>query len=398
MKASDFSLQRLVDPVPRAQFLEDHWERQPLRVHRDEPDYYAPVLSLDEVDRVVTTLHLDNSEINMTDARRELTPEHYSYPSGLVDTARLCRLFADGGTIILPQLQLRVPTLAELCRAMEREFGCRFQSNIYLTPPGNAQGFTPHYDNHCVFVLQVAGTKHWKIYDTPVELPNKTMPFTPDRFAPGAVTDEFELKAGDLLYIPRGVMHDAVSTDALSLHVTLGAMVKTWGDVVTEAVTQAARADPAFRRSLPPGFATPGFDRGAARATFADLLRRVGELADVDALLDAFVEDIVDTRHGLLAGQIDQVRRLEALTLDSRVGARPNLLCRIGGGNDDDGDAVTVSCYGNEVSLPGHAAESLRFALAGRDFAVRDLPGDLDDAGKLVLVRRLVHEGLVMLH
>jgi hypothetical protein len=34
-------------------------------------------------------------------------------------------------------------------------------------------------------------------------------------------------------------------------------------------------------------------------------------------------------------------------------------------------------------------------ALGSPRFVVKDLPGDLDDAGKVVLVRRLVREGIV---
>jgi hypothetical protein len=63
-----------------------------------------------------------------------------------------------GATIILPQLHFRVPALATLCRLLERRFSQRFQADIYLTPPG-AQGFGTHYDNHDVFILQVAGSK-----------------------------------------------------------------------------------------------------------------------------------------------------------------------------------------------------------------------------------------------
>jgi hypothetical protein len=39
--------------------------------------------------------------------------------------------------------------------------------------------------------------------------------------------------------------------------------------------------------------------------------------------------------------------------------------------------------------MPGCAAPDVRVA---------DLPGDLDDAGKLVLVRRLVREGPMVIH
>ena len=43
----------------------------------------------------------------------------------------------------------------------------------------------------------------------------------------------------------------------------------------------------------------------------------------------------------------------------------------------------------------GFAAEPLRYALETERYTVADLPGDLDDDAKLVLIRRLVREGLV---
>jgi hypothetical protein len=42
-----------------------------------------------------------------------------------------------------------------------------------------------------------------------------------------------------------------------------------------------------------------------------------------------------------------------------------------------------------------HVQQAVRFALTRSKFAVRDLPENLDDGGKLTLVRRLVREGLV---
>ena len=42
-----------------------------------------------------------------------------------------------------------------------------------------------------------------------------------------------------------------------------------------------------------------------------------------------------------------------------------------------------------------HARPAVLHALTTERFRVRDLPGNLDDAGKLVLVRRLIREGLL---
>ena len=54
-----------------------------------------------------------------------------------------------------------------------------------------------------------------------------------------------------------------------------------------------------------------------------------------------------------------------------------------------------LTAYGGRISLPVHAAEPLEFALTNDEYRIGDLPGDLDDPGKLVLIRRLVREGLV---
>jgi hypothetical protein len=120
-------------------------------------------------------------------------------------------------------------------------------------------------------------------------------------------------------------------------------------------------------------------------------MRTLGERADVDAALDHFADDLVSTRHALLDGQMAQVLRLSTLTAKDRAGARPNLVYRWRMHEDQ----YVVSCYGSEMRLPEHAAEPARFALENADFVIEDLPGDLDDAGKLVLIKRLVREGMV---
>ncbi len=91
---------------------------------------------------------------------------------------------------------------------------------------------------------------------------------------------------------------------------------------------------------------------------------------------------------------MEQILALPSITPKHRAGARANLVYRW---RIHDGQFI-VSCYGAEMRLPEHAAETARHALENHDFVIEDLPGDLDDAGKLVLVRRLVREGMVRVH
>lgn len=392
-RADRWDLDRLIHPVSPETFFETHFESEVLHVPRQDRAYYGPLLGMEDIDRVLTTLHLTHPAVHMVNAAKpDLSTGDYTYPSGLIDAARLYQEYDDGGTIVLNQLEGSLPSLMDLCRSMEARFSHRFQCNIYVTP-SDAQGLKTHYDTHDVFVLQIAGSKHWVIYDTPVERPFRGQDFTPDRYEPGDKTLEFDLHPGDMVYVPRGVMHDATSTDEDSCHITLGILSNSWTDLLLEAVARAALEDPELRRSLPVGYARQGFDRRAARETFRALLARAVEKADFDRALDHFAEDLVSTRHALVYGQMQQIHRLKDATVDDRAGARPNLMFFL----EKDDERVTVSAYGGSITLPVHAAEPLEHALTHDDYRIGDLPGDLDDAGKLVLIRRLVREGLVEL-
>ena len=387
-----WNLTRLVAPTANQTFFDDYWEQKPLLVQRERRDHFASLLTLEDIDRVITTYGLFHPDIQIANKMREVRAEDYTYGTGLIDVARLYQQFADGGTIILPQLHGRLPALAALCRSMEREMSIRFQTNIYFTP-SNAQGFKAHYDNHDVFVLQIHGSKRWALYDTPVQLPFRGQSFDPAVTKAGNVTMEFELRPGDMVYIPRGVMHDANTGDGASLHITLGVLNTSWTDLLLESLAMVGLRDAAFRHSLPVGYANPDFDREKARTTFKQLLTRVAELADFDSALEHFADDLISTRHGLLPGQLQQVQQLPSLTTDSRVGVRPSLLYKI----DTRPDGISLRCYGSAFNFPAHIAGDIEFAVTHADFRVAELPGTLDDAGKLVLVRRLVREGVLQI-
>src|SRR5262245_49110985 len=126
-----YSLGWTIDPFPIDRFFAEYWEKRALLVQRARPDYYAGLLSVDGIDRVITTLNLHHPDVSMVNAHKDVRSMQYTYPSGMIDVARLYQGFADGGTIILSQLHMQVPELANYCRALEREFSARFQTNIY---------------------------------------------------------------------------------------------------------------------------------------------------------------------------------------------------------------------------------------------------------------------------
>ncbi len=56
-----------------------------------------------------------------------------------------------------------------LLSQLKQYFGGLVGANCYITPV-NSQGLAPHYDDVEVFVLQLEGTKAWKLYHPSLSL------------------------------------------------------------------------------------------------------------------------------------------------------------------------------------------------------------------------------------
>lgn len=192
----------------------------------------------------------------------------YVYPSGLIDTLALSRLYEDGYSVVLPHAHSHFPPLGYLIRGLEAELGCRVQANVYLSPPG-AAAFAPHYDAHDVVVLQAHGRKEWTLFDGTEPVP-ATRPFDPGTHAAGDPVDTFVLRAGDTAYLPRGLMHHAAAEVDASLHITVGIHWVSVLDVVKAALDRAGTERPELRRALPHRW---WVDEGARAEVSAEVAR-----------------------------------------------------------------------------------------------------------------------------
>ena len=142
--------------------------------------------------------------------------------------------FAQGKTLLINSMQNRWPAVAAMCRNLEAFFGCPIHTYLLLTPPG-AQGLAAHYDAYEVFVLQIDGVKHWRFYGAARDLPLADDQDEIPRDKLGLPTQEVLLQPGDLLYMPRGHVHEAFTKDGASLHLTVGLRIYRWMDLLQQA-------------------------------------------------------------------------------------------------------------------------------------------------------------------
>ena len=159
------------------------------------------------------------------------------------------RRLRSGATVVLQALHHTHPPLAAFCRLLEADLEQPVQANAYFTPRGS-QGLPVHHDTHDVFCLQVAGRKRWLVYEPALELPLRNQRYRPELGEPGEPVLDLVLEPGDTLYMPRGWLHEALTSDEDSLHLTIGVNVYTWLDALRAAL-DACADELELRRSVP---------------------------------------------------------------------------------------------------------------------------------------------------
>ena len=378
----------LIGSISEREFIESHYEQRALHCGRAEPARFAELLSLDRIDAIIAGSELPSSALSMARGQPPIKRSDYTFKSGNIDRGAMIRQFQRGATIILNQLQRADETMARFCRSLEEVFSCNVQSNVYLTPPGN-QGFKTHYDDHDVFILQVHGEKSWRLYAKPVENPYSGEGFKAGVHSPGEAEQELLLRAGDCLYIPRGLMHDAsVRGDKLSLHITVGLIVKKWADLMLEAISEVALKNPKFRRSLPPGFARPDADANALEAQFRELALEFAEQADFGEVLAYFRENFAKLRRPNLRGAL--IDAASPITENDIYVRRPFLQAMLRRG---ESEAVIVAPGGN-VHFDGKALAGLEVFLSGEPFSIAAF-AELDEGQRFETIRKLSAFGLI---
>lgn len=392
---SQDALSMMIAPLSPDEFFGEYYERKFYR-RPNASEQAASLLSMDRVDEILSDSELPPSSISMAKSGQGLPETDYTFANGVVDRGAVLDNFRDGATIVLPQLHLADGKLYEFCLALERQFGARIQTNIYLTPP-SAHGFGVHYDDHDVFVIQIAGAKEWEIYGDRDGLPYKGEGFRKEHDDTGELKEKFVLNPGECLYVPRGTAHRAPNHgDEPSLHITVGILVQTWAEFMLEAVAEASLRVPEMRHSLPRDLFFEGGEVMQRHGeTFRHLAQELASKASFEATLAAFSGNFVRGQgprlRGALLALAGGIGPEDVLTL------REHILFSFETAPKDDGEGMEqqIVLSGASIPMSDELAYQLRDKIAGgsmrkSDFSVSDTE-ELND-----VIDTLVAYGLLL--
>ena len=386
--------------LPASDFADRHWGEQPLL--RRDPGGFDDLFSASAADELITDRALRTPFVRMAAEGTILPPDSFTGSGGFgaevadqLDSAKVLEQFAGGATLVLQGLHRTWEPIATFARQLVSDLGHPAQVNAYITP-ASSRGFDPHYDTHDVFVIQIAGAKHWTIHKPVHRHPLADQPWTDHRdavaeHAKRAPLIDAVFEPGDVLYLPRGWIHSAVAQGGTSIHLTIGVRAATRHDLLT-ALLVAAKNDPALRRPLPLGVdyadaSSLDADMAATVAAAHRLVEAAAHDGAIAAGLQRAFQDAVRPAPVPPLATVDLMASLDAATT---LGWRTALRGRI----EDEDRTVRIVLPRKTISLPAEASAAVH-ALRAQDHPAGALPG-LDQQSSLVVSRRLLREGVLV--
>jgi hypothetical protein len=239
-----------------------------------------------------------------------------------------------------------------------------------------------------VLLLQTFGVKDWQTFEpvspTPIETASMSRISTTvlEAYRPafevrdsrdfGIPTEEFTLRAGEFLFLPRGVPHEGRTSNSASIHLSVAMMGITRAEFASLASFASALRGSRAAEYYDAGDLTCGFD-GAAQ--------------ELSTLID------IEMERGRLPVPLDAFASLNGVSNvgdNSVVGWRPNVVPRMVSVRGEAAFAFSD----NVVRTSSAMRSAWEFVERNRSFHVRDIPLPASDM-RAGFVKRLISLGVL---
>ncbi len=384
----------LIYPVSLDEFKEKYWDNEVLLLKREDRSFNESLLKISEVDEVLDYHRPNGASIRVVKNQEPLHKNKYENEDGSLNLNQLYAAYGDGYTIVINEIDRFWKPIKTLCQNVKGLLNHKTKGNMYLTPK-NQKALLPHYDTHDVFVVQVSGKKHWKIYDDQYKTPlvNSFQPIFQREQLQNV--KEITLEAGDMMYIPRGIPHEAYTTDDSSLHLTIGVYPTQWLDFFNKTLQNLAQTDVSLRKALPIGYLNDNDAINVIKSKIEEISQIVcndiSKKTSVYGSAQLLKEELRSENPPQADGHFESLDAMDCIGLDTHLVKRNNVTSAV----QQLGNISRIIFPGNVIRGPITIAPCFEFISENKGgFQVSEIPL-INDANKIKLCKRLIRGGLL---
>ena len=221
-KTADRKIAKAADPLTTAlpllgglspeQFMKRYWQKKPLLIRQAVPGVKSPIeraalFELASQEDVESRL-IVQSPPEAPKGRKKVAAGGWSMAQGPFARRALPALSQEQWTLLVQGLDLHVPAAHELLKQFRFVPDARLD-DVMISYATHGGGVGPHYDSYDVFLLQVHGSRRWRIG----RLKDDTLvPGMPLKILQNFECEqEWVLEPGDMLYLPPRWAHDGIA-------------------------------------------------------------------------------------------------------------------------------------------------------------------------------------------
>lgn len=246
----------VISPIKEDEFFKNYWNKKFLYVEGDT-NKFSHLLSWEKINHLLEYQRMNYPRLRLVKDGVTVKPENYfeftdSHYKNAPQIQRLkfgkvSEYLRQGNVLIIDAISEAIPEIYKFTRNFEWRLGDRVQSNCYIAW-NQSEGFDTHWDNHDVFVIQILGSKKWRIYGQTRKAPLRYENLKHE--APKKAIWEKVISAGDIIYLPRGCWHDAIAVDGPTVHISIG-VHKLKGHSYLKWLSNELLQNPIVRSDIP---------------------------------------------------------------------------------------------------------------------------------------------------
>ena len=204
-------------------FLAEFWQKKPCLI-RGAVELTDSVLKPDELAGLACEEFIESRIIAGT-----LKNMDWSLRSGPFSNEDFVAMPDENWTLLVQDVDKFIPRVADLLDLVS--FIPRWRiDDIMISYAARGGSVGPHVDNYDVFLIQASGRRRWSI-SSPIEVEELVEGCPVRILSKFAASEEWDLKAGDMLYLPPRVPHHGVSLDADCVTYSVGARSPSYPEI-----------------------------------------------------------------------------------------------------------------------------------------------------------------------